>query len=99
MNFGFEPLKEIPLLGDTICEFHIKNGRNRMRVNLEGRAHPNLPAKKIENFNHPALARAIMSIGFRGWLILESPIISDDPLEDVRDNLAYVREVYGILET
>jgi sugar phosphate isomerase/epimerase len=94
MHFGFAPLQEIPKLGDTICEFHIKNGRNRMRVNIEGMDHPRISGAKIENFNHPALAAAIKATGYKGWLTLESPILSDEPLEDVRDNVAYVREVY-----
>jgi len=98
MHFGFEPLQEIPKFGEVICEYHIKNGRNRMRANIEGMDHPRIPNKKIENFNHPAIAAAIKETGYRGWLTLESPILSDDPLEDVLDNVAYVREVYGVLE-
>jgi len=30
MHFEYEPLKEISILGDAICEFHVKNGQHYM---------------------------------------------------------------------
>jgi sugar phosphate isomerase/epimerase len=61
--------------------------------------HPRIEGAKIEGFNHPALAAAIKATGYKGWLTIESPILSDNPLDDVRDNAAFVREVYEMPET
>lgn len=96
MHYGYEPLKEIPLLGDAIGQFHVKNGRNRLRVRIEGMKHPNIPGQKIKGYNHPAIAAQIRKIGYKGWLTLESPVLSNDSIADVRDNISYTREVYDI---
>jgi len=96
MHFGYEPLKEIPILGNTICEFHVKNGSHLMREKIEGLDHPRIKGRKIEGFNHPAIAEEIKKIGYKGWLTLETSVITGDPIADTIDNVDYIKKVYDI---
>ncbi len=93
---GFEPLEEIPLLGEHICEVHVKNGRNLMRVK-EILRKPTSTGRK-EGLDQPAIAAQLKKIGYKGWISLETSVISGDPIADAIDNIAYVREVFNIFE-
>jgi len=97
MHFEYEPLKEIPILGDAICEFHVKNGQHYMWENIEGADNPEVPGKKYHNLNHPAIAREIEKLGYRGWLTLETSVLSGDRIADTKRNVDYVRRVYEIV--
>ena len=97
MHFEYEPLKEIPILGDAICEFHVKNGQHYMWENIEGADNPEVPGKKYHNLDHPAIAREIEKLGYRGWLTLETSVLSGDRIADTKRNVDYVRRVYEIV--
>ena len=94
---GFDPIEEISLLGgDNICEYHAKNGRNLMRVK-ETLKRPTKTGR-TEGLDHPALAAQLKKVGYKGWISLETSVVSGDPIADAIDNVAYVREVYNIFE-
>jgi sugar phosphate isomerase/epimerase len=96
MHFEYEPLKEIPILGDAICEFHVKNGQHYMSENIEGADNPEVPGKKYHDLNHPAIAREIEKLGYKGWLTLETSVLSGDRIADTKRNVEYIRKVYDI---
>jgi len=96
MHFEYEPLREIPVLGKTICEFHVKNGQHFMWENIEGADNPEVPGKKYHDLNHPAIAQEIKKLGYRGWLTLETSVLTGDRIADTRKNVEYVRRVYDI---
>ena len=98
MYFGYEPLKEIPILRDTICEFHVKNGKHFMSENIEGLDHPRIKGRKIKGFNHPAIAAEIKKIGYKGWMTLETSSPSGDRIADLIEDIRYVRRVYDIFQ-
>ena len=98
MHFGYEPLKEIHLLGEAICEFHVKNGRHFMWENIEGEDNPAYSGRKYHDLNHPAIAEEIKKIGYKGWLTLETSVITGDPIADTIKNVDYIRRVYNIFE-
>ncbi len=98
MHFGYEPLKEIPLLGDAICEVHVKNGRHFMSENIEGEDNPAYPGRKYNDLNHPAIAKEVKKIGYKEWLTLETSVITGDPIADTIKNVDYIRKTYNIFE-
>jgi sugar phosphate isomerase/epimerase len=98
MHFEYEPLKEIPILGDAICEFHVKNGEHYMWENIEGVDNPEVPGKKYHDLNHPAIAQEIKKLGYKGWLTLETSVLSDDRIADTKRNVEYIRRVYDIFD-
>lgn len=96
IGLDYEPLEEIPMLGSHICEVHVKNGRNLMRVK-EKLAKPTKMGR-TEGLDHPAIANALKKIGFKDWISLETSVVSGDPIADAIDNIAYIREVYNIFD-
>ncbi len=96
MHFEHEPLREIPILGDAICEFHVKNGGYYMSDNIEGVDNPEEAGKKYHDLNHPEIAKAIKKIGYKGWLTLETSSPSGDRMADLKKNIEYIRRVYDI---
>lgn len=97
MHFGFEPLKEIPVLGSTICELHVKNGPKLMREELKGTPRSGSSGEKYPELNHPEIAKAIQKIGYKGWLTFETSSPSGDSIADMKDNVEYSRKVFNIL--
>lgn len=77
---GYDVPAEIRQLGDRICQVHLKNGGSRLA--------------ERENVDFPACAEALGSIGYRGWLVLETASPTD-LLEDTRANLEYARETFA----
>lgn len=81
---GFDPLKGIPMLEGHIGQVHLKNGSRLLR-------NPD-----SENFmDFPAMAKLLKQQGYDGWLILETQS-PNDLIEDTRDNIRYLREVFDI---
>ncbi|HIE53034.1 MAG TPA: sugar phosphate isomerase/epimerase [Armatimonadetes bacterium] len=79
-NRGRDVPREIRLLGERICQVHLKNGR--------------LLLSQPGNVDFPACAEALRDIGYRGWLILETSS-PHDLVADTRANIQYVRETFG----
>ena len=74
---GFDIIEEIRWLGnDRICEVHLKDNPHYMG---EG------------PINFPAVIKALASIGFDKWAVLETDSPSKDVQADLTRNLAYVR--------
>ena len=96
LAMGWEPLEEIPLLGNHICEVHVKNGRNLMRV--KEILKQSTRTGRTEGLDHPAIARELKKIDYKEWITLETSVVSGDPIADAIDNIAYVREVYNIFK-
>ena len=98
MHFGFDPLKEIPVLGNNVCEIHVKNGPKLMREDLKGTPRSGSSAgEKYPELNHPEIAKAIQKIGYKGWLTFETSSPSGDNIADMKDNVEYSRNVFNIL--
>jgi L-ribulose-5-phosphate 3-epimerase len=76
-NGGFDILREIRWLGkERICQFHIKDN-------------PYLLGKG--RINIPAVANAILEIGYSGWAHLETDSPSGSVERDMAANLHFVR--------
>ena len=76
---GYDVPAEIRMLAGRICEFHIKDNPHLLG---QGR----LP--------FPEVARAILDIGYRGWLMLETSSPNKDLEGDARRNLAFARQLF-----
>jgi L-ribulose-5-phosphate 3-epimerase len=77
---GRDILKEIRLLGKNICEFHAKDGGDRLG---KGR----IDFRKVR--------KAIDDIGFSGWIQLETPA-PKGVLVDYKTDLAYLRDCFRV---
>src|SRR5688572_13934255 len=78
-NNGFDIYKEIRWLGkDRICELHLKDN-------------PRFLGQGLIDF--PKAIQAIVDIGFSGWAHLETVSPSGIVKEDMKVNLAYIREL------
>jgi len=76
---GFDVVKEIRWLGkDRICQFHFKDNPHYLG---EG------------SIQFPPIIRAIQGIGFSGYANLEVDAHPNQLEEDMRKNLAYIRNV------
>jgi L-ribulose-5-phosphate 3-epimerase len=79
-NFGHDIYSEIPLLGDNICQFHIKDNPHYMGQG---------------EIDFERVFRLIDEINFQGWMNIETlPVSGDiaDREQDLRINLEYTRE-------
>jgi sugar phosphate isomerase/epimerase len=72
---------EIHLLGDRICQVHLKNGDQLLST--------------ASNVDFPACAEALRDTGYRGWYVLETSSPSGDLIADTRANIEYVRRHFG----
>lgn len=77
---GYDVPAEIRRLGDRICQVHLKNGGSRLA--------------ERKNVDFPACAEALESIGYRGWLVLETASPAG-VVEDTRASLEYAREAFA----
>jgi L-ribulose-5-phosphate 3-epimerase len=97
MHFGYEPLEEIPVIGEHICEYHVKNGPKLMREDLKGTPKGSSPGETYPELNHPKIAKEIQKTGYKGWLTFETSSPSKNHIADMQDNVAYSRKVFSIL--
>lgn len=79
-DMGRDVPAEIRMLGDRICQVHLKNGGSLL--------------SEPENVDFPACAEALREIGYTGWLVLETSS-PRDLVEDTRANIEYTRTVFG----
>ena len=75
-----DPYHEPALLGRRIHQVHVKNASKLLRE-------PGL-------LEWPRLAQAYYDIGYRGWVVLETPSPSSDIVADTRANIDYVRQTF-----
>jgi sugar phosphate isomerase/epimerase len=75
-----DPYHEPALLGRRIHQVHVKNASKLLRE-------PGL-------LEWPRLAQAYYDIGYRGWIVLETPSPSGDIVADTRANIEYVRQTF-----
>ncbi|MCK4966448.1 sugar phosphate isomerase/epimerase [bacterium] len=94
--FGYEPLKEIPMLGEYFCEVHIKNGKNYLK-DKEVLKKP-LRGGRTEGLDHPTIARALKEVNYKHWIVLETSVVSGNPLNDAVENLKYIKDIYNIFD-
>ncbi len=73
---------EIRELNDRICQFHFKDGQHYLG---QGRV-------KME-----PIAEAIHAIDYKGWIVLETAIPSEDRDADFKKNAQYVRNLLGVV--
>jgi L-ribulose-5-phosphate 3-epimerase len=78
-NNGYDVPDEIRMLGDRICQIHLKeNGvlLGEGKVDMLG------------------VQQAVEAIGYKGWLVLETPIIDDDMKGSFIRNAEYTRVLF-----
>ena len=78
---GCDPLAEIRLLKDRICQFHFKNGPDYLETG------------KVK---FAPVAEVIREIGYRGWIVLETSSPSKNRVADAKRNADYVRKLFGL---
>lgn len=76
---GYDVPAEIRLLKDRICQIHLKDGGFYLG---EGKV------------DMPAAAEAILEIGYKGWLVLETSMPSQDRDADFRRNAEITRQLF-----
>jgi len=79
-DLGRDVPAEIRMLGNRICQVHVKNG--------------DLLLSQRTNVDFPACAQALRDIGYTGWYILETASPSDFRA-DTRANIEYVRKTFA----
>jgi hexulose-6-phosphate isomerase len=82
LAMGYDPAREIPILGDRIMAIHAKDSA---RLKLGGLHFGE------GDVNLPAAVKATKSIGYDGWMIVETP--GDDPAKMQRD-IALLRSLF-----
>jgi sugar phosphate isomerase/epimerase len=78
---GYDVPEEIRFLKDRIACFHFKD---RDRYLGEG------------SLQFESIAAAIKTIGYRGWIVMETANPSKDPVADAQRNGAYIRRLFGL---
>ena len=77
---GHDPIRELKLLGkDRICQIHFKD-------------YPGLQGGKVD---WPKVVATIKEIGYRGWIVLETPSPTKDVVADARTHAQYVRRLFA----
>ncbi len=77
---GYDVPGEIRLLNDRIVSFHFKDGPHYLG---EG------------DVKFEPIAAAITEIGYRGWIVMETPSPSKDEVADARRNAAFIRRLFS----
>jgi len=77
---GRDVPREIRLLGEHICQVHVKNGDR--------------PLSQPANVDFPACAQALRETGYKGWFVLETSS-PKDLVSDTRANIAYLRKTFA----
>lgn len=78
---GYDVPTEIRELGDRLCQIHFKDGEHYLGEGIV----------KME-----PVRDALEAIDYRGWIVLETSIPSEDRDADFRRNAEYVRKLMGI---
>jgi L-ribulose-5-phosphate 3-epimerase len=83
-HYGYDVPAEIRKLGaDRICEIHLKDWKTPVLGSPEGEV------------DFEAAAHACREIGYGKWYVLETSGREGRFLEDTRDNVAFVRRLFG----
>ncbi len=75
LHAGVDPVNEVLILGDRICQVHVKD--------------PGGDLLGDGGMDIPSLVQSLHTVGYDGWLILETPP-TDDPRAAAAANLAYL---------
>jgi sugar phosphate isomerase/epimerase len=75
---GYDVPSEIRLLGDRICQFHFKDGKNYLGQG---------------DVKMAPVAEAIEAINYKGWVVLETSTPSGDAAADFKKNADYTRKL------
>lgn len=76
LHADVDPVNEVLILGDRIRQVHVKD--------------PGGDLLGDGNMDIPSLIKALQTVGYGGWLILETPPTADPPAA-ARANLAYLK--------
>ncbi len=78
-NNGYDVPAEILMLGDRICQIHLKENKCFLgdgKVDMAG------------------VQKSVEAIGYNGWLVLETPILNDDMKDSFAKNAEYARALF-----
>ena len=85
-------LKGLEVLGASICQMHLKNGRRLMEERHLMEAHPQHPeAGRAMSIDWTIALPIIKQSGFEGWFAFETPHASPEAcVEETKKNIAFV---------
>jgi sugar phosphate isomerase/epimerase len=87
-------LKGLEVLGRTICQMHLKNGRELMETHHLMRMHPRHPdAGRAMSIDWRKALPIVKASGFEGWFAFETPHASPEAcIEETKKNIAFVMQ-------
>ncbi|MBI2433157.1 MAG: sugar phosphate isomerase/epimerase [Candidatus Hydrogenedentes bacterium] len=80
-NKGYNVPEELRMLKDLVCQIHLKDNKA-----LLGQG----------DVDMPGVHDALEAIEYKGWLILETPILNNDMMGSFSKNALYSRNLFGI---
>ncbi|MBI4473796.1 MAG: sugar phosphate isomerase/epimerase [Acidobacteria bacterium] len=92
MGHPGDGLKGLEVLGSSICQMHLKNGRKLMEEVHLMEPHPQHPeAGRAMSIDWKKALPIIKASGFDGWLAFETPHASPEAcIEETKKNIAFV---------
>src|SRR6266404_3255667 len=92
MGHPGDGLKGLEVLGSSICQMHLKNGRKLMEERHLMEVHPkHREAGRTMSIDWTKALPIIKASGFEGWFVFETPHASPEAcVEDTKKNIAFV---------
>jgi L-ribulose-5-phosphate 3-epimerase len=92
MGHPGDGMKGLEVLGSSICQMHLKNGRKLMEDRHLLEMHPKHPeAGRTMSIDWTKALPIIKASGFEGWFAFETPHASPEAcVEDTKKNIAFV---------
>jgi len=92
MGHPGDGIKGLEVLGSSICQMHLKNGRKLMEDRHLLDAHPKNPeAGRTMSIDWTRALPIVKASGFEGWFAFETPHASPEAcVEETRKNIAFV---------
>jgi sugar phosphate isomerase/epimerase len=92
MGHPGDGMKGLEVLGSSICQMHLKNGRKLMEERHLMEAHPRHPeAGRAMSIDWTKALPIVKASGFEGWFAFETPHASPEAcVEETKKNVAFV---------
>jgi sugar phosphate isomerase/epimerase len=92
MGHPGDGIKGLEVLGKSICQMHLKNGKKLMEERHLLEPHPkNLAAGRTMSIDWPKALSIIKASGYEGWFAFETPHASPEAcVEETKKNIAFV---------
>jgi len=92
MGHPGDGIKGLEVLGSSICQMHLKNGRELMEVRHLLEKHPKSPLPdRTMSIDWTKALPIVKASGFEGWFAFETPHASPEAcVEETKKNIAFV---------